>query len=35
MDSHNVKVLGLLWNRVDDMIHVPGIDEALKGVVTK
>ena len=22
MDSHTVKVLGLLWNRVDDVIHI-------------
>ena len=36
MDNHTVKVLGLLWNRVDDVIHVPGIDEVtLRGVVTK
>ena len=36
MDSHTVKVLGLLWNRVDDVIHVPGIVEVtLRGVVTK
>ena len=36
MDNHIVKVLGLLQNRTDDVIHVPGIDEvALNGVITK
>ena len=36
MDSHTVKVLGLLWNRVDDVICIPGIDVVtLRGGVTK
>lgn len=36
MDIHAVKVLGLLWYKVDDMIHISNIDErAINGVITK
>ena len=36
MDIHAVKVLGLLWNKVDDVIYIPNIDEgAINAVITK
>ena len=36
VDTNTVKVLGLLWNKVDDMIYISNIDErAINDVITK
>ena len=35
-NTHTVKVLGLLWNKVDDMVLISNIDErAINNVITK